>query len=120
MDRSPPKLNGVEATPVIHHEYPAIRIIGLSVLEEVGRAQALRDAVAVALAYLTKSGPSSDLVTAIHNAVTAKLIGHAALRYTCIKKPYSATGLRCKIPLQSNQRHPSRHIAFFQQSNEGT
>ncbi len=70
MDMSMPKLNGVEAARAIHHDYPDICIIGLSMFEEVERAQALRAAGAVA--YLTKSGPSSDLVTAIRNAVAPK------------------------------------------------
>ncbi len=63
MDLSMPQLNGVEATRAIHNDYPDIRIIGLSMFEEADRAQALRDAGAVN--YLTKSGPSSDLIAAI-------------------------------------------------------
>ncbi len=63
MDMSMPRLNGVEATRAIHNEFPDICIIGLSMFEEAERARALRDAGAIN--YLTKSGPSEDLVAAI-------------------------------------------------------
>jgi PAS domain S-box-containing protein len=67
MDMSMPKLNGVEATRAIRNEHPDIRIIGLSMFEEAERARAMRDAGAVA--YLTKSGPSSDLVATIRSCM---------------------------------------------------
>lgn len=63
MDMSMAKLNGIEATRIIHNEFPEIRIIGLSMFEEVERAQALRDAGAVQ--YLAKSGPGEALIAAI-------------------------------------------------------
>jgi CheY-like chemotaxis protein len=66
MDISMPKLNGVEATRIIHKEFPDIRIIGLSMFEEPERARVLKDAGAVE--YLTKSGPASALVQAIRRA----------------------------------------------------
>lgn len=69
MDMSMPRLNGVEATRAIHNDYPHIRIIGLSMFSEKERAQALRDAGAVA--YLTKSGPPDELIAAIRLAVEA-------------------------------------------------
>jgi hypothetical protein len=31
-----------------------------------------------------------------------------------IKKPFSTTGFCCIIPRQSNRRHSSQHIAFYQ------
>jgi CheY-like chemotaxis protein len=67
MDMSMPKLNGVEATRIIHNEYPEICIIGLSMFEEAERAQAMRDAGAVN--YLTKSGPAEELINAIRTSV---------------------------------------------------
>jgi CheY-like chemotaxis protein len=67
MDMSMPKLNGVEATRIIHNDWPAIRIIGLSMFEEADRAQAMRDAGAVH--YLTKSGPAEELIKIIRTSV---------------------------------------------------
>jgi PAS domain S-box-containing protein len=63
MDMSMPKLNGVEATRAIINDYPHIRIIGLSMFEENDRAQALLDAGASS--FMTKSGPSTELINAI-------------------------------------------------------
>jgi len=63
MDLSMPRLNGIEATRIIHQRFPDIRIIGLSMFEEGERAQAMRDAGAVA--YVTKAGPSTNLIGAI-------------------------------------------------------
>ncbi len=63
MDMSMPKLNGVEATRIIHNEYPEIRIIGLSMFDEAERSQAMRDAGAVH--YITKSGSAGALLDAI-------------------------------------------------------
>lgn len=63
MDIGLPKLSGVEATRAIHRDHADIRIIGLSMFEEEERAQALRDAGAVA--YLSKSGRPDDLFAAI-------------------------------------------------------
>jgi PAS domain S-box-containing protein len=67
MDMSMQKLNGVEATRIIHNDWPEIRIIGLSMFEEADRAQAMRDAGAVD--YLTKSGPAETLINAIKSSV---------------------------------------------------
>lgn len=63
MDISMPKLNGIEATRLIINKRPDIRIIGLSMFQEEETAQAMLDAGAVS--YLTKSGPSSELIKAI-------------------------------------------------------
>jgi PAS domain S-box-containing protein len=69
MDLSMSKLNGVEATRIIHNDWPEIRIIGLSMFEEAERAQAMRDAGAVD--YITKSGPSEDLINVIRTNIGA-------------------------------------------------
>jgi PAS domain S-box-containing protein len=67
MDVSMPRLNGVEATRVIHHESPDIRVIGLSMFDETDRAQAMRDAGAAD--YRTKSGATAELIAAIRSVV---------------------------------------------------
>ena len=81
MDVSMPGMNGVDATRVIHGECPEVHVIGLSMFEEGQRAEAMRQAGAVA--YLTKSGPAEALLTAIRacakpgNAVAASRDGGA-------------------------------------------
>ncbi len=72
MDINMPGMDGIEATRLIHAQFPDVRVIGLSMFEEGERAQAMRDAGAVN--YLTKSGPSDALVAAIRAcAVTASV-----------------------------------------------
>ncbi len=67
MDMNMPKLNGIEATRILHNEFPDIRVIGLSMFEEVDRSQAMRDAGAIS--YVTKSGPVEELVNAIRTSI---------------------------------------------------
>jgi PAS domain S-box-containing protein len=67
MDMSMPKLNGVEATRLIHNDHEDIRIIGLSMFDESEKAQAMRDAGAVS--YLSKSGPAEELIHAIRQCI---------------------------------------------------
>jgi PAS domain S-box-containing protein len=67
MDISMPVMNGIEATRAILAECPAVRVIGLSMFEEVEQAQAMRDAGAVA--YLSKSGAADALVAAVRACV---------------------------------------------------
>ena len=67
MDMNMPKLNGVEATRIIHREHSEICIIGLSMFEEAEKAQAMRDAGAVG--YVTKSGPVEALLNVIRTSV---------------------------------------------------
>jgi PAS domain S-box-containing protein len=66
MDVSMPKLNGVEATRRIHASLPDASVIGLSMFDEAAIELALREAGASA--YLTKGGPSDDLVRSIREA----------------------------------------------------
>lgn len=63
MDVNMPVMNGIEATRVISSELPEIRVIGLSMHIDKNAADAMRAAGAVA--YLTKGGPSEDLIAAI-------------------------------------------------------
>jgi CheY-like chemotaxis protein len=67
MDLSMPRMNGIDATRVIHEQYPDIRIIGLSLYQEEERAQAMLDSGAVL--YLTKTCAPAELKTAIRSSV---------------------------------------------------
>ncbi len=63
MDISMPKMNGLEATRIIHAEFPHIRVIGLSMYDDDDQAQAMLDAGASA--YRSKSGNTNRLLAAI-------------------------------------------------------
>jgi signal transduction histidine kinase/ActR/RegA family two-component response regulator len=67
MDISMPRVNGIEATRIIHPEHPDIRIIGLSMYEDQERAQAMRDAGASD--YKSKECEAVELVSAIRGCV---------------------------------------------------
>jgi len=71
MDVSMPKLSGVEAACAIRNSDPAIRIIGLSMFDDLERAQAMREAGAVD--YLTKSGAAEELIKAIRKSVKSPI-----------------------------------------------
>jgi len=66
MDVSMPRLNGVDATRRIRAEWPAVRVIGLSVDETPLQAEAMRQAGATA--YLGKDAPAEILLAAIRKA----------------------------------------------------
>ena len=63
MDISMPKMNGLEATRIIHSEFPHIRIIGLSMYDNDDQAKAML--AAGASAYRVKSGNIDRLLAAI-------------------------------------------------------
>jgi PAS domain S-box-containing protein len=67
MDVSMPKLNGVEATRIIHADFPEIRIIGLSMFDEGEQAAAMLQAGAAK--YVSKSGATAAIIGAIRNSV---------------------------------------------------
>jgi len=67
MDIGMPGLDGIQATRIIHIELPEIRIIGFSMFQESEQEASIRNAGAVA--YLTKSGPSEELIEAIRACV---------------------------------------------------
>ncbi|MCL5268976.1 MAG: response regulator transcription factor, partial [bacterium] len=66
MDINMPRMNGVEATRAIHADMPQVKIIGLSMFEEAERAAEIRKAGAVA--YLSKSGATERVISAIREA----------------------------------------------------
>jgi DNA-binding NarL/FixJ family response regulator len=65
MDVSMPGMNGIEATRIIHREFPDVRIIGLSMFQEGEQAAAIREAGAVD--YVTKSGSSEAMLSLIRS-----------------------------------------------------
>ena len=72
MDISMPRLNGIDATRLVHQQHPHIRIIGLSLYKEEERAKEMLDAGAVF--YLTKTGPAIELKTAIRSSMRDRQI----------------------------------------------
>jgi PAS domain S-box-containing protein len=70
MDMSMPGMNGIEATRKIMEEFPTVGIIGLSMYEKADAEEAMRKAGA--LAYLTKDGPSTDLIAAIRKVMARR------------------------------------------------
>jgi DNA-binding NarL/FixJ family response regulator len=63
MDISMPVLDGIDATRAIHAEFPAVRVIGLSMFEVTEQPAAMREAGAVD--YLSKSDSVEALLAAI-------------------------------------------------------
>jgi len=63
MDINLSGMDGVQATSIIHKEFPETRIIGLSMYQEGNHKTSMRKAGAAA--YLTKSGPSEELIESI-------------------------------------------------------
>ncbi len=72
MDLSMPKISGIDATRIIHEEAPQIKIIGLSMFDEVERAQTMFEAGAVA--YLSKSAPSQNIILTIRGCMKGQLL----------------------------------------------
>lgn len=70
MDIGMPGMDGIQATRIINKELPEVRIIGLSMFQEGEQQASMRDAGAVD--YVTKSGPSADLIKAIRACVSKK------------------------------------------------
>jgi DNA-binding NarL/FixJ family response regulator len=69
MDYSMPGLSGLEAAQALHAEFPAMRIVGLSMYDEADRAAAMLQAGAAA--YVSKSGNPAALLEAIRAGAPA-------------------------------------------------
>jgi DNA-binding NarL/FixJ family response regulator len=67
MDISMRRMNGIDATRVIHQQHPDIRIIGLSLYQEEEQVKAMLDSGAVL--YLTKNCAPADLKTATRSSM---------------------------------------------------
>jgi DNA-binding NarL/FixJ family response regulator len=101
MDMSLSKLNGVEATRIIHNDWPHIRIIGLSMFEDADTAQAMRDAGAAD--YLTKSGPVESLIDVIRKSIGASNKGFSrqALRLIGTSQEQAERAIKGRIKICS-------------------
>jgi len=69
MDVTLPVLDGIEATRLIASEQPATVVIGMSMHERGDMAEAMLKAGA--RRYLTKGGPTQDLLDAIRDTARA-------------------------------------------------
>jgi PAS domain S-box-containing protein len=67
MDISMPMMNGIDATRLIHSEFPHIRTIGLSMCDDAETEKGMSDAGAVA--FVNKGAHSDDLVNAIRQSI---------------------------------------------------
>ncbi len=85
MDVTMPRVNGIEATQIIHREYPDIRIIGFSMHEGQAIIRAMRDAGATG--YITKGCCLAELVAALRACSRA----HES-------SPKTEASLRCGTP----------------------
>jgi PAS domain S-box-containing protein len=72
MDVSMPHVNGIDATRAICERAPSVRIIGLSMYDDVTVSQAMRDAGATT--FLTKNSPSEQLIATIRSCVSATAV----------------------------------------------
>ncbi|MFO7714159.1 response regulator transcription factor [Desulfosarcina sp.] len=66
MDVSMPTMNGIDATFAIKHEFPEIRIVGLSMFDEDDIAHQMQQAGAETL--LCKNAPAAELLEAIYGS----------------------------------------------------
>ena len=69
MDLSMPKVDGIQATRIIHRERRDMRIIGLSMFQEPDREAAIREAGAVA--FISKGGRAEAVIAAIRACISA-------------------------------------------------
>jgi DNA-binding NarL/FixJ family response regulator len=65
MDIRMPEMDGIEATRIIHADAPATCVIGLSMFQHDLQGEAIRDAGA--MAYVTKSAPTAELLTVLRS-----------------------------------------------------
>jgi CheY-like chemotaxis protein len=70
MDIGMPVMNGIEATKAIVSQFPEIHVIGLSMYDEARRAAAMLEAGADA--YLSKAGPTEELVSTIRRVAARR------------------------------------------------
>lgn len=67
MDIGLPGMDGIEATRIIHREFPDVRVIGFSMFRKSEQEKAMREAGVAA--YVEKSAPADAVIEAIRNCV---------------------------------------------------
>jgi DNA-binding NarL/FixJ family response regulator len=67
MDINMPVMDGIQATGLIHSEFPKISVVGYSIYNEESQSAPMLKAGAAA--FLSKSGPSDDLLETIRSLV---------------------------------------------------
>jgi len=70
MDVSMPVMSGIDATRAIHAEFPALRVIGLSMFDDPEQPEAMRQAGAAG--YLSKNDSAEALLAAIRGGVAGR------------------------------------------------
>jgi DNA-binding NarL/FixJ family response regulator len=70
MNVNMPVMNGIEATRILTKEMPQVKVIALSMHSEKDTASGIREAEAIA--YLTKGGPTEELMKAIRAAMQGR------------------------------------------------
>ena len=84
MDVIMPQMTGIEATRLIHHEYPHIKILALSSFED---EDSVRDMMlAGASGYLLKNGSIDDLANTIRSAYSGKSVFSPEVTQTLLQK----------------------------------
>ncbi len=78
MDVNMPGLNGIEATRIIHSEFPQVRIIALSISDASMYGDTMQKAGAVG--FINKSTHTDTLIEAIRNAADAATFIRPTLR----------------------------------------
>ena len=78
MDVSMPGLGGIDATRILHAEMPDVRVVGLSLFEEIERAAAMRQAGAAHC--FSKSAPPERVVAAIRQCARGRIPAEPATR----------------------------------------
>jgi len=77
MDINMPNMNGIEATRIIHLEFPAIRIIGMSMYDDDEQVAAITHAGASA--FHSKGGDTEILLAMMRSADNSSLRTHQIL-----------------------------------------
>jgi PAS domain S-box-containing protein len=78
MDVGMPNVNGIDATRLIVSECPGVRVIGLSMHEEIEMAASMHRAGAVA--YVTKGGPTEHLIEVVRAGQARKTLQESSSR----------------------------------------
>lgn len=68
MDVNMPKMDGLQASRVIHSEFPNIQVIGLSMFDKSDIGDKMMQAGAVT--YFSKSDPLEEVISGIHHVLT--------------------------------------------------